>query len=122
MDITKIDKNFIVDSKIDDGNFEWLSIDDPRIKLYGAYSTSPIVRMPVEVANVISEGVKGLNYHTAGIRFHIRTDSKRIALNVKWNILIALYNHKISSLISMLRKFYQSAIFYHRLTPFIYIF
>lgn len=85
MDITKIDKNFVIESKIDDGNIEWLSIDDERIKLYGAYATSPVVRMPVEIADNVNEGVSGLNYHTAGVRLHLRTDSKRIAINVKWN-------------------------------------
>lgn len=85
MDISKIDKNFIIESKIDDGNFEWLSINDSRIKLYGAVSSSPIVRLPIEVAETVSEGVTGLNYHTAGVRLHLRTDSKRIAINVKWN-------------------------------------
>ncbi len=85
MDISKIDKNFIIESKIDDGNIEWIPLGDSHIKLYGAVGHSPIIRMPVEVAEKVSEGVAALNYHAAGVRLHLRTDSKRIAVNVKWN-------------------------------------
>lgn len=84
MDISKIDKNFKLESNIDDGNIEWIEFTDERIRVYGAHSFSPVTRMPVEIAEKVSEGISGLNYHTAGIRFHIRTDSKLIALNIKW--------------------------------------
>ena len=84
MDISKIDKNFIIESKINNDNIEWIKLEDKRIRVYGAASYSPVTRMPVEIANKVNGGVSVLNYHTAGIRLHIRTNSKNIALNVEW--------------------------------------
>lgn len=85
MDISKIDRNFTVNSSIDKADIVWLESDKKPFKVYGAYSTNPYKRIPTEIAVNTNEGVKDLHTHTAGIRIRFRTDSPYIAIHAEWD-------------------------------------
>lgn len=85
MDISKIDKNFNLETEIDSSDLTWLELSDPRIKVYGAVGLSPVTRMPIDVAEKVSDGVAALNYNTAGVRVKIRTNSSKIAIHAEWD-------------------------------------
>lgn len=88
MKIQEIDKNFLVNTNIRESDIVWLDIRlapflisgisyDER---YGCYT-----RMPQEIAAQVSEGVAGLNFHTAGGRVRFRTNSEFIGIHAVMN-------------------------------------
>lgn len=93
MDISKLDKNFNVDNNIPEDDVVWYNLAEAPFKLYGGqYTKDGYCRMSPEVAKTVSEGVKNLNYHTAGIRARFKTNSPYIAISVSWP-LCARMNH-----------------------------
>jgi len=87
-DISKIDKNFKVETKVEREGVKFYSIDETPFRIYGVYRENGIYRrMPEEVAKSVSEGVYSLHWHTAGGRVRFATDSKFIAINAKLNNL-----------------------------------
>jgi len=96
MDISKIDKNFAVESDLNLEGLKWHNAAEAPVKIYGATSVNPYCRMPAEVAKTVSPGVAALAFNTAGIRARFRTDSPYIAINVKWEYFSPM-NHMPAS-------------------------
>ncbi len=83
-DISKIDKNFIVDTKINKPDIKFYNVNEAPFKVYGVYHTGErFVRMPGEVAKSVSQGVYSLHWQTAGGRVRFRTNSPYIAIHAK---------------------------------------
>lgn len=86
MDISKIDKNFKIDSKIEREGLTFYDIDETPFKVCGVYrERDHYVRLPADVAKSVSEGVFSLHTHTAGGRVRFVTDSPYVAVSVKLN-------------------------------------
>lgn len=83
-DITKFDKNFAADVVAKDGKKRF-SLPCAPFKLYGGFYErgTGFVRMPVKVAENVSEGVHYFSRNTAGIRLNFTTNSKSLRLYVK---------------------------------------
>ncbi len=82
--LSSIDKNFTVTTKIDKPDIVWYDAAEAPIDVYGAYGRNPYTRMPTDIAEKTSEGVALLNLYTAGVRARFRCDSPYIAIHVKW--------------------------------------
>ena len=85
MNIAEIDKNFKVESNIDEPDIKFYNVKEAPFDLYGLYNPTvgtDFSRMPVDVAKNVSEGVNLLNTHTAGGRIRFKTNSRYIAINV----------------------------------------
>ena len=88
MNIQEIDKNFLVNTDITEADIVWLDVRQAPFVLsgisyderYGCYT-----RMPQEIAARVSEGVAGLNLHTAGGRVRFRTNSEFIGIRAVMN-------------------------------------
>lgn len=85
MNISEIDKNLKLESKIERDDLTWIEATSEAFRIYGAAQHSPFLRMPVEVAKSVSGNVAALNHHTSGIRVKLRTDSSFIAVHAEWN-------------------------------------
>ena len=86
MDISKIDKNFKVETKIEREGLTFFDADEAPFKVYGVYRDGDhYVRLPAEVAKSVSDGVYGLHTHTAGGRVRFVTNSPYVAISVKVN-------------------------------------
>ncbi len=82
-DITKVDKNFIIDSKIDKKDIKFYKVDEAPFNVYGVFrENGKYRRMPESVAKTVSEGVSMLHSNTAGGRVRFITDSTYIAIYV----------------------------------------
>ena len=82
--IARIDKNFVVDTKIDKTDVRFYNVNEAPFKVYGVYHTGQqFVRMDSEVAKNVSEGVFGLHNHCAGGRVRFKTNSSYIAIHAK---------------------------------------
>lgn len=83
-DISKVDKNFIVDTKIDKADIKFYDVKEAPFKVYGVYHTGErFIRLPSEVAKKVSDGVYSLHSHAAGGRVRFKTDSPYIAIYAK---------------------------------------
>lgn len=82
-DISKIDKNFKVESKIKKPDMHLINIDsNPRFKIHGVFKQDgKYRRLPEEVAKSVNNGVLALHAHTAGGRVRFVTDSPFIAIH-----------------------------------------
>ena len=86
MDISKIDKNFKVDNTVRRDGWVYYPIDQPPFKIYGLIKEDGIYkRMPQSVADSVNTGVAALTRCSAGGRVRFVTDSKDIAISVKYN-------------------------------------
>jgi len=84
MDISKIDKNFEIKTKIQRENIKFYSVENEPFSLYGVFKENgKFRRMPEDVAKKVSEGVYGLHTHTAGGRVRFATDSPYVAVHAK---------------------------------------
>lgn len=91
MILAKIDKNFNIKSNVGESDVVWFSVREEPFELYGLHdpqNTERFCRMPDDIAKSVSEGVAGLNYHTAGGRVRFSTDSPYIAVKA-----IKSFNH-----------------------------
>ena len=83
-DISKVDENFTIKTKIDKKDIKFHKIDEAPFKVYGVFKENgKYRRMPEEVAKSVSEGVYALHSNTAGGRVRFVTDSSYIAICVK---------------------------------------
>lgn len=78
--IEKIDKNIAVEKFNDDGGYEFHSVLEDPIKIYGMIPAFPLRRFPKETAERISPEVEALSYAAAGGRIRFVTNSKRLAV------------------------------------------
>lgn len=79
--ISRIDKNFVVQTNLNIDNIRFYSLEDERISLYGVfYENGMYRRLPERVAESVSEGVNALHIHTAGGRVKFATDSSFVAI------------------------------------------
>ncbi len=85
-DITKIDKNFKIATKINKPNIKFFDAKCDLFDIYGLYKPFEIdkyCRMDPEVAKAVSGGVESLNKCTAGARIRFKTNSNYVAINRK---------------------------------------
>ncbi len=83
-DISKVDKNFIVKTKIEKDDIEFISADSECFEIFGIFKEDgKYRRLPEAVAKTVSPGVHSLHAHTAGGRIRFVTDSPYVAINVK---------------------------------------
>ncbi|MBR2885703.1 MAG: SGNH/GDSL hydrolase family protein [Clostridia bacterium] len=84
MDISKIDKNFKVETKLNKRDIVFYDIKSEPFSVYGVfYENGKFRRMKEDVAKSVSEGVYWLHSNTAGGRVKFKTDSKYIAIHTK---------------------------------------
>lgn len=87
MDISKIDKNFVIGGTFDKDGYRFYNIPCAPFDLYGVYyekETERFVRMPSEIADRVNDGVALLNSNTAGGRLRFSTDSDSLAISVTY--------------------------------------
>lgn len=83
-DISKIDANFKVETKIEKDDIKFYDADDVPFKIYGVKREGDrFRRMPENVAKAVSEGVYSLHSNTAGARVRFVTDSPYVAIYAK---------------------------------------
>ena len=83
-DISKVDKNFIVKTKIDKEDIKFYNAEEKPFELYGVVREGEkLRRMPEHIAKTVSEGVYALHANTAGGRVRFITDSPYVAVFVK---------------------------------------
>ncbi|MBQ6823494.1 MAG: hypothetical protein IJP27_02480 [Clostridia bacterium] len=84
MNIEKIDKNFLVDSKIDRKDIVFYDAESAPFSIHGVWKEDGYFRrLPQSVAAATSEGVLHLHTNTAGGRVRFVTDSPYIAIVAK---------------------------------------
>ena len=87
-DITKVDKNFVIQSKIDKADVRFYSVDEAPFAVYGVYRDGEKYRrLPEDVARTVNEGVYALHAHTAGGRVRFRTNSPYVAIHAEMGAL-----------------------------------
>lgn len=80
-DITKVDKNFIVNTDIKRDDMKLFNCEEAPFKIYGVFKEGDrFRRMPEEIAKKVSEGVYSLHSNTAGGRVKFMTNSSYIAI------------------------------------------
>lgn len=86
MDISKIDKNFKVETKIEREGLTFYDADQAPFKIHGVFREGEhYVRMPSDIAKSVSDRVFSLYAHTAGGRVRFVTNSPYVAISVKLN-------------------------------------
>ena len=81
IDISKVDTNFVVNTKIKKDDIKFYNIDDAPFKIYGVFRENvKYRRMPEAVAKNVSHGVNVLHTNTAGGRVRFVTDSSYVAI------------------------------------------
>lgn len=93
-DISKIDKNFAIVTKIEKQNIKFYKIDDAPFKIYGVFmENGKYRRMPENVAQNVSVGVYSLHTNTAGGRVRFVTDSPYITVNAHFGEPLRKMSH-----------------------------
>ena len=83
-EITKVDSNFLVETKIAEKDIKFYDVKKAPFKIYGLiYENERFRRMPEEEAKKVSKSIVELHAHTAGGRLRFKTDSSYIAINTK---------------------------------------
>ena len=83
MNISEIDKNFVIESSIQRDGLKFYNILSAPFRVYGVFrENDEWVRMPEAVAKEVSRGVYELSKHTAGGRVRFVTDSPYVVLKV----------------------------------------
>ena len=83
-DISKIDKNFKVETKINKEGLLFRNADEACFKLHGVYRDGEKYRrLPESVAKASNSGVHGLHANTAGGRIRFVTNSAYVAISAK---------------------------------------
>lgn len=90
-DITKIDKNFIIDTSVERDNIRFYSVKDEPFSVHGLiHEGGKYRRMPEVVANTVSPQVASLHACCAGGRVRFRTDSPYIAISAKMEHILRM--------------------------------
>lgn len=80
-DISKIDKNFKIETSIEREGLTFYDIEEKPFRIYGVWHDGvQYRRVPKDVAEATSPGVAGLATHTAGGRFRFVTDSPYVVI------------------------------------------
>ena len=83
-DISKIDKNFKIETKLNKTDIKFYDVLEKPFKVYGVfYEDGKFRRMPKDIAKSVNDGVYGLHSHTAGGRVRFKTNSSYIAINAE---------------------------------------
>jgi len=86
MDISKLDKNFKVDTKLELEDVEFHNIEEEPITIHGVlFDEGMYRRLPKSVAEKVSPGVAGVSKNVAGGRVRFVTDSPYIAVRVEYS-------------------------------------
>ena len=84
MDISKIDKNFKVETKLNKRDIAFYDVKNEPFSVYGVfYENGKFRRMKEDVAKSVSDGVYWLHSNTAGGRVKFKTDSRYVAIHTK---------------------------------------
>lgn len=81
--IEQLDKNMAIERTVDEPDICFYDVRKPPFDVYGLYNyreEPDFKRLPDAVAETVNEGVKGLNYATAGGRIRFCTDSQYVAI------------------------------------------
>ena len=81
--IEQLDKNMAIERTVDEPDICFYDVRKPPFDVYGLYNyreEPDFKRLPDAVAATVNEGVKGLNYATAGGRIRFCTDSQYVAI------------------------------------------
>ena len=123
MDISKIDKNFAAQSvHIADGRKTY-SIPSDLFSLHGVtYSEKDgrFVRMPLDIAETVSELIAYLSKHTAGGRLCFATDSKSLEITATYTCLEIMQHMPItgSAGFSLFERTEKGEVYVCNLAPF----
>ena len=82
--ISKIDKNFKIETKIDKPDIKFYNVKSGIFDVYGLYKFFDIeeyCRMDIETADSLKTGVGALNTCTAGGRIRFKTNCRRYCFN-----------------------------------------
>ncbi len=83
-DITKIDKNVFVDTKINKSDIRFFDVNQAPFTVYGVtFENGLFRRMPEAIAKTVSNSVEILNKNTAGGKVRIQTDSPYVAIHAE---------------------------------------
>ena len=85
MKLEDLDRNFAVQTEIDEPDLVWLNVRSAPFAVYGLLydeAAGRFTRMPKDAAQAVSAGVAELCVDTAGGRVRFRTDSAAIAIRV----------------------------------------
>lgn len=86
--LSKVDKNFDFKTTINEDKIEFFNVRKKPIDLYGLSYDSNLgkfIRMPMDIAKTVNEGVELLCTNTSGGRIRFKTDSRYIVLRVAFN-------------------------------------
>lgn len=104
MDISKIDKNFTIKSKIEQSDVVWYDAAKAPISMFGCYKPAlaasdgeRFIRIPREVAAQANEPVSRLYRYTSGMRAAFTTDSEYVAFNCKWDFAVKAHHATVLS-------------------------
>lgn len=87
-DVSKVDNNFVIETKIDKNDIRFYNIEDAPFKIYGVFKENgKYRRIPENVARKVSDGVYMLHSNTSGGRVRFVTDSPYIAIHTKMDDL-----------------------------------
>lgn len=82
VDITKIDKNFAVATKVERANLCYYDMEQEPFKIYGVKKENgKFRRLPEEVAAKVNDGVYSKHTNTAGGRVRFVTDSPFVSIH-----------------------------------------
>ncbi|MBQ2810122.1 MAG: SGNH/GDSL hydrolase family protein [Clostridia bacterium] len=83
-DISQIDKNFKIETKISKSDIKFYNVRQEPFKIYGIFhENGKFRRMPESVAKSVSDGVYWLHSNTAGGRVCFKTNSPYIAIHAQ---------------------------------------
>ncbi len=85
-DITKFDKNFIVETNVVRRGLKFYDPEEAPFSIHGVYrEKDKFVRMPSAVAESVNDGVGGMYMHLAGGRIRFVTDSPYVTVKAHYN-------------------------------------
>lgn len=80
-DISKIDRNFSIQTSLNIDNIKFYDIQEEPFSVYGVFfEGGSYRRLPEKVAKSVSEGVERLHLHAAGGRVKFQTNSSFVAI------------------------------------------
>lgn len=93
MDIKKLDKNFSVNTDINEEDVVFYDVREEPFDVYGLYdykNTNLFIRMPDDEAKKVSEAVHSISRRPAGGRVRFCTDSEYVAIDAKMTYIFQL--------------------------------
>ncbi len=84
MNISDIDKNFVIKTDINKPDIKFYDVLNEPFGVFGvSYTDGKFRRMPETVAQSVSPGVHALHANTAGTRVRFVTDSPYVAISAR---------------------------------------